>query len=462
MVNSLRRPRAEYKALFALMIPIILQNLASSALGLCDTLMVGILGQNELGGLNQANTVFFVFQLFTFGIMSGGSVLIGQYWGKRDIGTINRVMGMSFYLAFGVSMLAATAIYLFPEQVMSLTTNDPALIDCAARYGKIVAYSFVLNSISMVYISAQRSAENSTLGMVVLVSSMVMNVFLNWVLIFGKLGAPAFGLEGAAIATFISRVFEIVMVAVYAFFIDKRIPFMPKKLFVPGKVIAQDYIRYATPVVINETLWSAGYSMYAVVFGHMQGAADIVAAYSVTGSIERLMLVFCNGVGTAAAVIISKQIGEGRRKHEVINTGNWLLNLSLITGMLTAILPFLTERFLLDSLIYKVFNISGEAMSIGHMMMLMTMVKVFVKTYNYMVIIGILRGGGNVRTAAVLDIIFMYLWSIPACFIAAFVFKASITVVFLLSMSEDIIKAIAGALLLRRGDWVRNLTRDEL
>jgi len=460
MIKSLRRTRAEYKALFALMIPIILQNLASSSLGLCDTLMVGVLGQNELGGLNQANTVFFVFQLFTFGIMSGGSVLIGQYWGKRDIGAINRVMGMSFYLAFGVSMIAATVIYLFPEQIMAFTTNDPALIDCAARYGRIVAYSFVLNSISMVYISAQRSAENSTLGMVVLVSSMAVNVFLNWVLIFGKLGAPAMGLEGAATATFISRVIEIVMVAVYALFIDKRIPFMVKKLFVPGKIIAKDYIKYATPVVINETLWSFGYSMYAVVFGHMQGAADIVAAYSVTGSLERIMLVLCNGVGTAAAVIISKQIGEGRKTHEVVETGNWLLNLSLITGFITAILPFVTERFLLDSVVYKVFNISAAAEAIGHMMVIMTVIKVIVKTYNYMVIVGVLRGGGNVRLAMVLDVIFMYLWSIPACFIAAFVFDAPILVVYLLSMSEDIIKAVVGGLILRRGNWVVNVTRD--
>ena len=138
------------------------------------------------------------------------------------------------------------------------------------------------------------------------------------------------------------------------------------------------------------------------------------------------------------------------------------MNLSLITGLFTALLPFATERLLLDSLIFKVFEVTPAAMEIGHMMMLFTVIKVIVKTYNYMVIVGVLRGGGNVKMAAVLDIIFMYLWSIPACMIAAFVFNAPITVVFLLSMSEDVIKAIVGGLLLRRGDWVRNLTRDEL
>ncbi len=461
MIKTLRRPRGEYSALFAIMIPIILQNLASSSLGLVDTLMVGTLGQNELGGLNQANTVFFVIQLFTFGIQSGGSVLIGQYWGKRDICAINRVMGMSFYLSFAVGMLAATAIFLFPTQVISFTTNDPALIDCGAHYARIVAYSFVLNSLSMVYIGAQRNAENSALGMVVLISSSTINVILNYILIFGKLGAPAMGLEGAAYATFIARVCELAIVVVYALFFDKRIPLMPQKLFRPGKIIAKDYIKYATPVVINETLWSFGYSMYAVVFGHMQGAADIVAAYSITGSLERIMLVLCNGVGTAAAVIISKEIGEGRKGEDVVKTGNWLLTLSVITGLITALLPFLTERFFLDGVVYKVFRVSPAAEQIGHMMVLVTVLRVFVKTYNYMVIVGVLRGGGNVRVAAVLDVIFMYLWSIPACFIAAFVFHAPILVVFLLAFSEDIIKAVVGGILCSRGTWVRNLTRDE-
>lgn len=460
MFKTLRRPIAEYAALFALMIPIILQNLASSSLGLADTLMVGALGQNELGGLNQANTVFFVLQLFTFGIQSGGSVLIAQYWGKRDIGTINRVMGMSFYISFAFTMITSTAIFLFPHEIMSLTTNDPALIDCAARYSKVVAYSFVLNSLTLVYIGAQRNAENSKLGMIILISSMLINVFLNWVLIFGKLGAPTLGLEGAAYATFISRVCEVIMVVIYALFIDKKLPLMPKYLLRPGRLIATDYIKYATPVVLNETLWGFAYSMYAVIFGHMKGAADIVAAYSITGSLERIMLVLCAGVGTAAAVIIGKQIGEGKTRDEVVNTGNWLLELSVVTGIITAVFPLLTDIFLLDSVVFRVFRVSDAAEGIVHMMMVVTAVRVIFKTYNYMCIVGVFRGGGNVKAAMLLDVIFMYCWAIPACLVAAFVFDASITTVFLLAVSEDAAKAVVGGLLLRRGDWVRNLTRD--
>lgn len=462
MIQTLRRPRADYKALLTLMIPIVLQNLASSSLGLADTLMVGTLGQNELGGLNQANTVFFVLLLFTFGIQSGGSVLLGQYWGKRDIGTMNRVMGMSFYISLGFTLITSTVVYIFPEAVMGLTTNDPALIDCAARYAKIVTYSYVLNSVTLVYVGALRSAEDSRLGMIVLVASSAINIFLNWVLIFGKLGAPALGLEGGAIATFVSRVVEIIIVAVHMLFFNKKVPIMPKEFFRPGKVICRDYIKYVTPVVINETLWSTGYSMYAVIFGHMRDAADIVAAYSITSSIERIMLVMAAAIGTSAAVIISKEIGAGKKKHEVVKTGKWLLALSAVLGVFSALLPVLADRFLLDGVMYKVFSVSAAAEKIGHTMVLITALRIVFKTYNYMVIVGVLRGGGNVRAAMVLDVIFMYTWSIPACIVAAFVFDAPISVVYLLAASEDIVKAVVGGFVLRPGNWVRNLTRDDI
>ncbi len=462
MVNSLRRPRGEYRKLFALMIPIVLQMLATSSLSLADTLMVGILGQNELAGLNQANTVFFIVQLFTFGIQSGGSVIIAQYWGKKDVATINRVMGISFYMSFAFSMITSTAIFLFPEAIMGLTTNDPALVDCAARYSKYVCYSFVFNSLTLVYVGAQRNAGNSRLGMSVLVSSMAVNLFLNWVLIFGHLGAPKLGIEGAALATLISRVYEFVFITIYALFVDKRLPLMFKKLFVPGKVIFGDYLKYATPVVVNEVLWSFAYSMYAVIYGHMQGAADIVAAYSITGNVEKILLVFGNAVGSAAAVVIGNEIGKGKQKEEVISTGNWLLKLSVITGVLTAVLPLLINTFMMDSVIFKVFSVTEGAKEISRMMMYVLIIRVIFKTYNYMVIVGVLRGGGQVKTGMVLDVIFMYCFSIPACLIAAFVFKAPITVVYLLAVAEDVLKGIAGGFLLRDGSWVRDITRSNV
>lgn len=460
MFKTLKRPKSDYKNLFALMLPIILQNLATSSLGLADTLMVGVLGQNELAGLAQANVVFFVIQLFTFGIQSGCAVLISQYWGKRDIKTINRVMGMGFYTSLIFTVAVSSVICFFPKAVMSLTTNDPDIIVCAARYGKTVAYSFVLNSITMVYLGAQRSAENPRLGMTVLTSSMLVNIFLNWVLIFGKFGAPAMGLEGAATATFISRIVEIAMVLFYIIFIDKRLPLDLKKLLVPGRVICADYIKYATPVVINETLWGFGYSMYSVIFGHMAGASDIVAAYSITGNVERIILVFCQATATASAVMIGKSIGRGDKKPEVLSLGNWLLEMSVVCGLFSALLVTAVNAFLMDSVVFRIFTVTPEAEKIALMMMVVMAVRIVFKSYNTTFIVGVLRGGGNVKLGMIIDVVFMYLYSIPAACLAAFVFNAPISVVFIIVSSEDMIKAFVGAYILRDGSWVRDITRN--
>lgn len=460
MFKTFKRPKSDYMSLFALMFPIILQNIATSSLGLADTLMVGVLGQNELAGLAQANVVFFIIQLFTFGIQSGCAVLISQYWGKRDVKTINRVMGMGFYTSLIFTAIVSSVIYFFPNAVMSLTTNDPNIIDCAARYGRIVAYSFVLNSITMVYLGAQRSAENPKLGMTVLTTSMLVNVFLNWVLIFGKLGAPKMGLEGAAVATFVSRVVEILMAAVYALIIDKRLPLNIKCFFAPGRVICADYFKYATPVVLNETLWGFGYSMYSVIFGHMAGASNIVAAYSITGNVERIILVLCQATATASAVMIGKSIGRGDKKPDVLSLGKWLLEMSVACGLFSALLVVAVNVFLMDSVVFRVFSVTPEAEKIAYMMMTVIALRMVFKSYNTTCIVGVLRGGGNVRLGMIIDIVFMYLYSIPAGCLAAFAFGASITVVFAIVSSEDAVKAFVGAYILRDGSWVRDITRE--
>ncbi len=462
MLEVMRRPRADYKQLFALMIPLIIQNITTSSLALADTIMVGLLGQNELSGLTQANTVFFIIQLFMFGVQSGGSVLIGQYWGKKDIGAINRIMGASIYVAGGFTLLASVIIYFFPEAIMGLTTNDPVLVGFAARYGKTVAVSYFINSIVLVYLGAQRNAENARIGMYVLAGSMAINIFLNWVLIFGKLGFPALGIEGAAIATLISRIAELLMVIVHALFIDKRLKIMPKLLLRPGKTIWRDYIRYATPVLLNETLWGFGYSMYSVIFGHMKDASDIVAAYSITGNIEKLVMVITFAVANAAAVIIGKTVGEGTKKEEVIKLGNWLLAMSVISGLISAAILIGIELFALDSFIFKIFPLTENAQRIVVTMLIILSVSGVFKSYNTTCICGVLRGGGDVKTGMYLDVCTMYAYAIPMGVIAAFVFDAPIAVVFSLILSENIGKMILGVIKIRGGDWVRNITREKL
>ncbi|MGI5899857.1 MAG: MATE family efflux transporter [Christensenellales bacterium] len=455
-----KRDSASYKRVFSLALPILLQNLISSSMTMVGMAMIGSLGQTELSGLTLANSLFFVSTLFVFGIQSGGSVLMAQYWGKRDTGMINRIMGLSSFFAGAITFVFALAVTIFPHQIMSITSDNPALVDVAARYGRIVAFSFFLNSLTMVQVGAQRSAENPRFGMIVLSLSMGVNVFLNWVFIYGKLGVAAMGVEGSALATLIARIFELGIAVVYVVLGKKRIPFEPRAFFLPGKKAVKQFLQYAAPVVLNETLWGLGMSLYPIIYGHMITASDNVAAYSVTGNLDKILTVGIYAIANAAAIIIGNKSGMGASKKELYETGKWLHALAFATSaaaslMLASLAFFGSEKFL-----FKIFDLTPNAQRITiNMMYTMSVVYLF-KCFNATNLVGILRGSGDVKTVMLIDVLALYLFSLPAAVIAALVVKADMTVVYIWISLGDAIKMLIGMKRFTGKNWIRNVTVD--
>ena len=180
------------------------QNLCTTLLGLIDTFMVGALGEAPLAAVLVANIPVFVIQLVIFGLQSGSSVLISQFWGKGDTDSINAVWASAFNAGLIIAVSVAAVLFFFPLHVMALVTNNDLLIELGAPYLRIVGLSYIFNTISSVYIGMQRSTENPAMGMIVFGISMLTNTGLNYILIFGKFGAPALGITGAAIATLTS------------------------------------------------------------------------------------------------------------------------------------------------------------------------------------------------------------------------------------------------------------------
>ena len=285
MFDYLKRGPAFYRGVVTLAVPIILQNLITTSLGLIDTFMVGALGEAPLAAVTLANVPVFVIQLVIFGLQSGSSVLISQYWGKGDVESINRVMGIGCYVAGAISVLFALAMGLFPRQLMGMLTDNPALVEIAAGYARIVGPSYLFNSLTGIYVGAHRSMGNPRLGLVVFTISMCTNTALNWVLIFGNLGAPRLEVEGAALATLISRVVEFAAMAVYAG-VNRRFRLRLSCLIRPGREIVRKFIHYSGPVVFNEGMWGLGTSLYKVIMGHMEGSTEILAARALAGNIE--------------------------------------------------------------------------------------------------------------------------------------------------------------------------------
>ena len=216
MFSFMRREPGFYRKAAALALPVMFQNLITHSMGLVDTFMVGVLGELPLAAVTLANIPCFVITFIIFGLQCGSSILISQNWGKKDMDAINRVLGISLYCAGSVTLIYALVCFFFPLQFISLFGNDPAVISLGAEYLRWIGFSYFADFFVLIYVAAHRSTENTKLGLLILGISVVSNTFLNWVLIFGKLGAPQLGVAGAAIATLLARCIGLTVALIHA------------------------------------------------------------------------------------------------------------------------------------------------------------------------------------------------------------------------------------------------------
>ncbi len=446
-----------YRQVTGLAAPIVLQNLITSALGMADTFMVGLLGVVPMAALTLANIPLFAVQMFIFGVQSGASVLFSQYWGKQDIEAIGRVLGVALWVVLLVSSLFAAVLLICPVAFLSLFGNDPEVIGLAARYGSIAGLSYVCNAFTMMYVAAYRSMERPQLGLYILVTSMAVNTFLNWVFIFGNLGVRPMGVRGAAVATLTARLLEVAIVAVHMarsrfFRVDLRL------LFRPGAEMARRFLRYGGLVVCNETMWGVGTSIFPTIMGHMAGSTDILAAYTIAGNVEKIVMVISFGLSSTAAIVIGREIGAGR-SDRVLDVGKALNALAAAGGLVLGAVLLLFVWTAAPAWAYPLFQLSPGAASVASMMMVVMALDMPLKDFNTVNIVGVLRGGGDVRAATLIDIGPLWLAAIPYAALCGLVLKTSVFWVYLAFPLEQAVKSFAGVWRLRSGQWVRDLTR---
>ena len=449
-MHYLRQGRGFYRSAIALMLPMILQNLVTNFMALADSFMVGALGETELAAVTMANSVFYVLSLIIFGIQSGTGVLVAQYYGKGRLDAINRIMGMGYYVSLGLTALIALLAFFFPMQLMQLVTNNPDLWEPGAEYARIVGFSYVCMAFSGVYIAVQRSMENPGLGAILLTVSGALNILLNYMFIFGKWGAPAMGCAGAAVATLLSRVLE-VLVVTGCFFRSKRLPVKPGLMLRPGRIIAGDFIKYSLPVVLNEGMWSLAMSLYSIIMGHMPNSTPILAAYTIAGNIDRMAAVALFAAGNAAAVIIGRDIGCGDTK-EIYGKGVALNFVCFVTGIIS--MGLLLTIPLMD--------ISAEAGELAKMMLAFIAVVMPLRSLNLCNIVGVFRGGGDVRFGLICDIGPLYCVCLPAAALCGLVFGLGITAVYVCICLDDFCKVFLCLPRLRSGKWINSVTRETL
>lgn len=442
-----------YKSVFALVIPMALQNLINVGVTAADVIMLGKVGEKVLSGASLAGQVQYIMTLFMFGLTSGATVLTAQYWGKGDKKTIEKILGLGMRAAIFVTAIFTAAALLVPGHLVRIFTTDAAVIAEGVKYLKIVAFSYIAMGITQTYLYIMRSVERVVVATVVYLISLICNVILNAVFIFGLFGAPAMGIRGAALATLTARFLELLLVVLYAKLFNREIKFRFRYLIQRDRVLTKDFLTYALPVVVNEVMWGLGTAANTAVLGHMGSAA--VAANSVAQVARQLATVVAFGLSSATAIYLGKTIGE-RKLDEAKAYAKRFLWLSVIMGAIGGLI-------ILAAIPAAAANLTLTSQAQGYLRVMFVVMSYFVigQAYNSTMVVGIFRSGGDTRFGLVLDVITMWCCSILFGFLAAFVFGWGVPVVYIILMSDEIIKIPITTWRYRRYKWLRDVTREE-
>ena len=460
MFQALKRDKGFYRYLAALTGPIALQNLITFSLGLIDTFMVSKLGNNEMAAVTAANVPVFLLISIVFGVQSGVGILISQYWGKKDLTNISRAIGVAAGLGVALALLVALVLFLWPIAIMDLLSNKHHLSLLGAPYLRLIGFSYVFNMLSSIYVSAQRSVENASFGMKLFGMSTVLNTGLNYLLIFGKCGFPMLGVEGAALATLLSRVAEFA-VCLFCALRSKVIPLDLKALLRPGWEMLRRFVKYASPVMGNELFWGLGNSLLTVVLGHMTISVEFLAANAVMGNLNRLFLVVCFGLGAATAVMVGKAIGEGQSQEELMALSKTLSWVTVVVGTVLAVIALVLVPLLFQPVIFPLFELYDLSAHLATTLAVTGFACIPLHAYSISAVTGILRAGGDVFWSTALDLAPQWLVALPLTAVLALVLDADPWFVSLAIQAESFIKCPICLWRVRSKKWIHDVTLPE-
>lgn len=448
------KDKSFYKMVFALVLPMALQNLINVAVTSADVIMLGKVSETVLSASSLAGQVQFVMTLFFFGITSGAAVLTAQYWGKKDTRTIEKILGIALRIGLIVAVLFTVSVLMFTEQIMCLFTKEQDVIVEGVKYLRIIAPSYIMCAISMVYLNIIRSVEHVMISTVVYSVSLVLNIILNSIFIFGLFGFPELGIQGAALATLCARAVELTIVIVYAKHYNKTVGLHLKDMVARDAQLFKDFMRYALPVIVNELFWGAAGAMNTVIIGHI--GKSVVAANSVAQVARQLATVIAFGIANAAAIMIGKAIGENNQAKAKLY-GKKFVWLSTYAGVLGAlVILFIVRPVALSSL-----ELTSNAQEYLKVMLFVMSYFVIAQAINTTFVVGIFRAGGDTNFGLIIDVATMWGGSILLGALAAFVFKLPVPVVYVLLMCDEVIKLPLTFWRYKKMKWLRNVTRVE-
>ena len=442
-----------YRTFFPLLLVIVLQQLAALAVNLADNIMLGRYSELALSGASLVNQLQFTLQQIAAGIGMGIVVLAAQYWGQKRTEPIKKIISLGVKCGFFSGVLFFAISQLAPAGVLGLFTRDTDVIAEGVRYLKVICWTYPVFGLSNSLMYALQSVETAMIGTVMSCSTICINVCLNYCLIYGNFGAPELGIVGAAVATLVSRLVELGIILVYILFLDKKLHMMLWELLRWDGTYLQDYLKVSTPIVISGLLWGVAQAAQTAIPGHMSATA--IAANSIAIILFEIFAVLGAACANTASVVTGKTIGAGKL-DKVKAYSKTMQGIFLLGGLFSGGMLFWCKDWIVN---FYTVSPAVKAMAVDFMTVLS--VASIGSCYEYPVEGGIIAGGGSTKYAAVVDNLFMWLFTIPSAALSAFVFQFPPVVTFAFLKADQILKCIPNCITCNRYRWVKRLTRGD-
>lgn len=450
-IKKIKLKKSFLRNLFLISIPIIIQNFITSSLNMVDTIMIGNLGENQIASVGLANQIFFFVMLLGFGINSGGSIFMSQFYGKKNYKGIKSTMGICFSLGAIIGFIFFIIAVFFPSQLMRIFIKDESVVRLGSSYLKIVGFSYPITMLSFTMESACRSIGKTKLPMVVSMISLGSNTILNYFLIFGNFNFPQLGVKGAAYATLISRLIQLIVMYFGIRFMNFDIKFSFEELRFDNNLLKR-YINISLPVIFNEGMWALGTIGYMVIYGYI--GTQAVASIQIAMTIQNLFSVIMFGLGHGSAIIIGNKIGENQFEEAYEEA----ISISILTPIMGILIGGLI--YICNPLILYFFNISNEVLNDIKDLLIIIILFLPIKFFNINMIIGVCRSGGDTKFGLLIDLLGVWIVAIPLGIFGGIVLKLGVIKTFFLISLEEAPKVILAYKRLISKKWLKNITND--
>ncbi|ASA24837.1 MATE family efflux transporter [Paenibacillus donghaensis] len=441
-----------YKSVYKIAVPVTLQSLLMALLNLTDQLMVGQLGDVAIASVGMSTKIYGIIAVVLAGLSTGVSIYAAQFWGNKDAKSISQVLGLGLIIGFVFSFLFSGAVFMDSQLFLSLFTTDVNVTQNGYIFLQIMSLGFVPVMLTMMYSAILRSTGHAKWPMYVSLITVVLNIILNYLLIFGNLGAPELGLKGSAIATLISRVFECLLIigAVYRYRLPGAVGL--KNLFIIPKPLIRKFFGTTYPILLTELIWVLGETAYAIIYSRM-GTMEMTAM-TITFPLQGLCIGLLSGLASAAGVMVGNRLGANEI-DVALDHAKRFIRLGIVISLIVGVVIAAGSRLYVSA-----FNISEDAKQMGTYIIIVFAAFLWAKVSNMIMAGGILNSGGDSKFVFAMESTATWIVGVPSGLLLSYIWKQPVFLVYLVISLEEVVRFGFGYARIYSRKWMKNLVND--